>query len=72
MNANFVLGWIAVVLVADFVMERGLEWLNMRAMPLVLPANLKGMCNEGNMRVFSVTSGRTTALNGSVPLFPLP
>ena len=46
MNTEIIFVVIVVFLVADFVVERGLEWLNMRAMSPVLPAKLKGIYDE--------------------------
>ena len=41
-----VFGLIVAFIVLDFVLERILEWLNMRAMAPVLPENLKGIYDE--------------------------
>lgn len=46
MNSEVIFIIIVIVLCADFVVERGLEWLNMRAMAPVLPANLQGIYDE--------------------------
>ena len=43
MNTEVVFIIIVVFLVADFIVERILEWVNMRAMAPVLPENLKGI-----------------------------
>ena len=46
MNTEVVFIIIVVFLVADFIVERILEWVNMRAMAPVLPENLKGIYDE--------------------------
>ena len=52
MNTEVVFIIIVVFLVADFIVERILEWVNMRAMAPVLPENLK------NMHVFRIISAK--------------
>lgn len=46
MNTEIVFIVIVVFLVVDFVVERGLEWLNMKAMSPVLPVTLRGIYDE--------------------------
>ena len=55
MNTEVVFIIIVVFLVADFIVERILEWVNMRAMAPVLPENLT---MKKNMHVFRIISAK--------------
>lgn len=46
MNSEMIFIVIVVFLCLDFLLERGLEWLNMRAMAPVLPEKLRGIYDE--------------------------
>lgn len=46
MNGNVVFIVIVVFLCVDFILERGLEWLNLRGMATKLPQKLQGIYDE--------------------------
>lgn len=57
--------WVMVgLLCLDFVVERVLEWLNMRAMSPVLPERLRGIYDEGEYARFGGISGLAGAWSG--------
>lgn len=69
MDTNIVFVVIVVFLCVDFVVERGFEWLNMRAMSSVLPGNLQGIYDEqeyGRFQNYKRANNRLELLGSSV------